>query len=88
MRLTFQQPYYLMHFPIPPSRVVEELFVSDSELDACTFKGSDEDRKDRPGRLCKNARSFKSALLESRGRIVGTAQLTYCWLSLTQLPEL
>lgn len=28
-------------------RVVEELFVSDSELDACTFKGSDEDRKDR-----------------------------------------
>lgn len=28
-------------------RVVEELFVSDSELDSCTFKGSDEDRKDR-----------------------------------------
>ncbi|CAE7212039.1 PRCP [Symbiodinium pilosum] len=28
-------------------RVAEELFVADSELDSCTFKGSDEDRKDR-----------------------------------------
>ncbi|CAE7853398.1 PRCP [Symbiodinium sp. KB8] len=28
-------------------RVAEELFVADSELDTCTFKGSDEDRKDR-----------------------------------------
>jgi len=28
-------------------RVVEELLVEDSELDNCTFKGSDEDRKDR-----------------------------------------
>ncbi|CAJ1338772.1 unnamed protein product [Effrenium voratum] len=28
-------------------RVVEELFVSESELDSCTFRGSDEDRKDR-----------------------------------------
>eukprot|EP00931_Biecheleriopsis_adriatica_P086573 TRINITY_DN61205_c0_g1_i1.p1 TRINITY_DN61205_c0_g1~~TRINITY_DN61205_c0_g1_i1.p1 ORF type:complete len:509 (-),score=100.49 TRINITY_DN61205_c0_g1_i1:16-1323(-) len=28
-------------------RVVEELVVADSELDNCTFKGSDEDRKDR-----------------------------------------